>query len=73
MNVISSSRLAACMCGQVRMRVSVPPVMTMACHCKGCQKLSASAFFSLTAMIPSEASRCCRASRRSARCTGRSQ
>jgi hypothetical protein len=40
-----------CMCGQVRMRISVPPVMTMACHCKGCQKLSASAF-SLTAMIP---------------------
>jgi hypothetical protein len=41
----------ACMCGQVRMRISVPPVMVMACHCKGCQKLSASAF-SLTAMIP---------------------
>ena len=42
------------MCGQVRMRVSAPPIMTMACHCKGCQKLSASAF-SLTAMIPAEA------------------
>lgn len=33
------------------MRVSAPPVMTMACHCTGCQKLSASAF-SLSAMIP---------------------
>jgi hypothetical protein len=33
------------------MRISVPPVMTMACHCTGCQKLSASAF-SLTAMVP---------------------
>ena len=42
-----------CMCGQVRMKVSAPPIMTMACHCTGCQKLSASAF-SLTAMIPSQ-------------------
>jgi hypothetical protein len=40
----------ACMCGQVKMRVSAPPIITMACHCKGCQKLTASAF-SLTAMI----------------------
>jgi hypothetical protein len=42
-----------CMCGQVRMKVSTPPIMAMACHCKGCQKMSASAY-SLTAMIPSE-------------------
>jgi hypothetical protein len=41
------------MCGQVRLKVSSPPIITMACHCKGCQKLSASAF-SLTAMIPNE-------------------
>ncbi len=39
------------MCGEVRVRVSAPPLITMACHCKGCQKLSASAF-SLTAMFP---------------------
>jgi hypothetical protein len=44
----------ACMCGQVKLRVSAPPIITMACHCKGCQKLSASAF-SLTAMFPAEA------------------
>ena len=43
----------ACMCGQVKLRVSLPPIMTAACHCTGCQKLSASAF-SLTAMIPAE-------------------
>lgn len=42
----------ACMCGQVRLRVSAPPMMTMACHCRGCQRLSASAF-SLSMMIPS--------------------
>jgi hypothetical protein len=29
------------------------PVMTMACHCKGCQRMSASAF-SLSALVPSE-------------------
>ena len=44
----------ACMCGQVKLRVSAPPIITMACHCTGCQKLSASAF-SLTAMFPTEA------------------
>jgi hypothetical protein len=44
----------ACMCGRVRMRVSAPPIMSMACHCTGCQKMSASAF-SLTALVPAEA------------------
>lgn len=39
------------MCGQCRMRVSTAPIITMVCHCSGCQKLSASAF-SLTAMVP---------------------
>ncbi len=41
------------MCGETRMRVSKPPVMTGACHCRGCQRLSASAF-SLTAIIPAD-------------------
>jgi hypothetical protein len=40
-----------CRCGQVRIRVSAPPLLTMACHCSGCQKMSASAF-SLSAAIP---------------------
>lgn len=44
----------SCMCGEVRVRVSAPPMITMACHCKGCQKLSASAF-SLTAMFAADA------------------
>jgi hypothetical protein len=43
---------AGCLCGKVRMRVSAPPLLTMACHCKGCQKMSASAF-SLGVAIPS--------------------
>ena len=40
-----------CRCGEVRLRVSAPPLLTMACHCTGCQKMSASAF-SLSAAIP---------------------
>jgi hypothetical protein len=38
-----------CRCDSVRIRVSGPPVMTAACHCSGCQRMSSSAF-SLTAM-----------------------
>ncbi len=40
-----------CRCGQVRLKVSAPPVITMACHCAGCQKMSASAYV-LTMMVP---------------------
>ena len=42
-----------CRCGQVRLRISAAPLLTMACHCTGCQRMSASAF-SLSAAIPSE-------------------
>ncbi|MBI1406556.1 MAG: aldehyde-activating protein [Caulobacter sp.] len=43
-----------CRCGQVRIRVTAPPMVTMACHCVGCQKMSASAY-SLSAMFPADA------------------
>ena len=33
-----------CRCGQVQFEVSAAPLLTMACHCTGCQKMSASAF-----------------------------
>jgi hypothetical protein len=42
---------AACLCGQVKMSVSAPPMIAMACHCTGCQKLTSGAY-SLTLMIP---------------------
>src|SRR5215216_3410770 len=42
-----------CLCGGIRFCVSAPPLLTMACHCTGCQKLSASAY-SLTIAVPSE-------------------
>jgi hypothetical protein len=42
-----------CRCGQVRFRVTSRPIMTMACHCTGCQRMSASAF-SLSALYASD-------------------
>jgi hypothetical protein len=42
-----------CRCGQIRIRIAAPPLLTMACHCSGCQRMSASAF-SLSVAIPSE-------------------
>jgi len=39
-----------CRCGKVRIALSAAPIMTAACHCRGCQRMSASAF-SLTAMV----------------------
>lgn len=40
-----------CRCGKLRFEISAPPLLTMACHCTGCQKMSASAF-SLSMAIP---------------------
>ncbi|MFB2550350.1 GFA family protein [Ensifer soli] len=42
-----------CRCGRVRLRISAPPLLTMACHCRGCQKMSSSAY-SLSVAIPSD-------------------
>lgn len=33
-----------CRCGRVRFRVSEPPLLEVACHCRGCQRMTASAF-----------------------------
>lgn len=44
----------ACRCGAVRFEVSAPPLVTMACHCTGCQRMTASAF-SLSCAIPADA------------------
>lgn len=45
-----------CRCGAVAIEISADPIMTAACHCRGCQQMAASAF-SLTAMVPSPAFR----------------
>jgi hypothetical protein len=41
----------ACRCGELKIEISALPLMTAACHCTGCQRMSGSAF-SLTAIIP---------------------
>ncbi|SPH18542.1 hypothetical protein DEA8626_02081 [Defluviimonas aquaemixtae] len=33
-----------CRCGHVRFTVDAEPLITMACHCRGCQRMTASAF-----------------------------
>src|SRR5215213_574415 len=42
-----------CRCGAVRIRVTKPPLLTGACHCTGCQKMTASAY-SLTLTLPAD-------------------
>ena len=34
----------SCRCGRVQFSVNAVPLITMACHCTGCQKMTASAF-----------------------------
>jgi hypothetical protein len=41
----------ACRCGAVTLRIGAPPILTMACHCRGCQKMTGGAF-SLSVAIP---------------------
>jgi hypothetical protein len=43
----------SCRCGRVKLRISKPPLLSMACHCTGCQKMSSSAY-SLSAAIPAD-------------------
>ena len=42
---------AHCRCGGVRMKVTAPPIMTGACHCTGCQRMTGGAF-SISVMVP---------------------
>ena len=43
----------ACRCGEVRIRAEGAPLVTMACHCRGCQRMSGSAF-SLSSLYPAD-------------------
>ena len=44
----------SCRCGQVRITARGAPLMTFACQCTGCQRMTASAF-SLSALYPDDA------------------
>lgn len=41
----------ACRCGQVQIEITAPPMLTMACHCTGCQRMTGSAY-SLSVAVP---------------------
>jgi len=41
-----------CRCNGVRFRITAPPLLTAACHCTGCQRMTGSAY-SLSMAIPS--------------------
>lgn len=43
-----------CRCGCVRLRITAAPLVTMACHCTGCQRMTSSAY-SLNALLPADA------------------
>lgn len=46
-----------CLCGSVTVRVTAPPMLTFACHCRDCQKFSAGAY-SISTMFPSDSFSC---------------
>jgi hypothetical protein len=44
----------SCRCGQLRFTVTGPALLTAACHCAGCQRMTASAY-SLSTLYPANA------------------
>lgn len=56
MNSSRFSHKGTCRCGDIEIEVTAPPFMTAACHCRGCRKMSSSAY-SLTAMFSRQALR----------------
>ncbi|MEG3145727.1 GFA family protein [Sphingomonas sp. RT2P30] len=40
-----------CRCGKVRFTITAAPLLTMACHCTGCQRMTASAY-SISVAVP---------------------
>ncbi|NDW07229.1 GFA family protein [Jiella pacifica] len=46
-------RKGSCRCGALAFEVTTAPMITAACHCRGCQKMASSAY-SLTMMVPED-------------------
>ena len=53
MTALTLPQDGSCRCGRVKLRISKAPLLSMACHCTGCQKMSSSAY-SLSAAIPAD-------------------
>ena len=45
--------IGGCRCGKVRFRVSTRPLLTLACHCSGCQRMTGGAY-ALAVMVADE-------------------
>ena len=48
---MSDVREGGCRCGRVRFKVTAPPMLTMACHCVGCQRMTGGPY-SVSEMFP---------------------
>jgi hypothetical protein len=48
---MNASRQGGCLCGAVRYEAAWPPLATVVCHCKNCQKQAGSAL-SVVAVLP---------------------
>jgi hypothetical protein len=53
---MTDTRQGGCRCGKVRFEASGQPLLTLACHCTGCQRMTGSAF-ALTDTYPADAFR----------------
>ena len=51
---MSAAREGGCRCGKLRFTAEGEPLVTAACHCTGCRRMTASAF-SLTSVYPAPA------------------
>ena len=49
-----TGQTGGCRCGKIRFRIDAEPLVTAVCHCRGCQKMTASAF-STTITLPADA------------------
>jgi len=50
----ATHRDGGCRCGKLRFRTPWPPMLTMACHCTGCQKMTGGPY-SVSAMVTGDA------------------
>lgn len=51
---MTQTRTGQCRCGEVQFEVDAPPILTAACHCTGCQRMTSSAY-SLTEIYSRDA------------------
>lgn len=54
MNGIKLPVTGGCLCGNLRFEVSAQPMLTMACHCRDCQRMTGGPY-SLSVMVPAQA------------------